>query len=259
MNGLYLYGIRQANAISSTQSKRIRGIDGRHTVKTIQYDDLEAIVSTVDFTKFNPKVIGKKAKEDLKWIATHAGRHDAVLKNAMHQGREAATLLPMKFGMIFKTQKNLERALHKQKKAFLKKLHALRGKQEWGIKVYLDQGRLANALKKTDETLQALAKKAGKLPDGMAFFVEKEIEEVLQKRIGQKILHIQKAITKVIKPTRASVHEGKCLTADMTVNMACLLPKEKIPEWQKAIKGIKKKFPAFSFVISGPWPPYNFV
>ncbi len=132
--GLYLYCIR-----TKTKNKfSAEGIDGGEIFAT-SYQDLEAIVSEVSLEEFGSEEIQRKAQEDLKWIKEKAQLHEQAVEEAMKNGDEILSIIPMKFGTIFKTKEKLAETLKKYYSKFKKTLENLVGKQEWAVKVYLNR------------------------------------------------------------------------------------------------------------------------
>lgn len=78
------------------------------------------------------KKFKKKAQEDIAWIKEKAQNHEKVIEEAMGMG----SVIPMQFGVIFKTKENLEETLSKHFDQFKQSLEKLTGKQEWGLKVF---------------------------------------------------------------------------------------------------------------------------
>ena len=128
MEGFYLYCVRKSRGdftVFLTQ-----GIDEKGGVFTRTYQGLEAVVSQVSLEEFDSELIHIKARNDLQWIKEKAVLHEAVIEEAMRKGGEILSLIPMKFGTIFKEEKALQETLSKHHAQFREMLEKLEGKQE---------------------------------------------------------------------------------------------------------------------------------
>jgi len=259
MKGLYLYCIRN---LANAGRFKTKGIDGKSRVFPIAYQDLEAIVSEVDLKEFGSKEIAKRAKEDIKWIIKHAERHEKVIEEAMRLD----VVIPMKFGTIFKDKKNLEQILQKNSKEFKNILKKLDGKEEWGVKAYVDEKKLSDELKNKDRAVKAKIEGVKKLPQGADYFQELEVEDLVGKIMRQEIDKQSKIFFKSLKLGVCDTRENKILAKEfagrsnpMVLNGAYLIHKKSVKDFRKKVDELKSRNPAFIFECTGPWPPYNFV
>jgi hypothetical protein len=259
--GLYLYAIREIGG----NKIRARGIDNAQ-VFSVPYKKIEAIVSNVDSKKFGSKEIAKRAKEDIAWIVKHAKIHEKVLEASMCLGTQNYASIPMVFGTIFKTQKKLEEVLKKEYNRFNGALQKLSGKQEWSVKVYVDEKALKNSLKKRDKSILSQLDALKTLPLGVDYFEELAIDEKLDESLAKEHEKYLKIFIKSLKLYSTDSFEGKILAKEMTgkesemlLNSANLVKEEKVNDFKKAVDKLKRINSAFKFECTGPWPPYNFV
>lgn len=267
MKGFYIYCIREKR----NSKFPLRGIDDGE-VFVIQYLDLEAVVSEVFVEKFNSEEIQRKAKEDLEWIKKNAEIHEEIIEEAMNfRGEKSLTkmpVIPMKFGAIFKTKKKLKNVLKKCYEQFKKTLKNLRGKQEWGVKAYLDKKLLDKEAKKASLAIKLKEKEIASMPEGIAYFAQKQIDdivseeadEILQSYIGDIFETLKKYAEGGIK-SRILDKELTGKSLPMILNAAFLVTEKKLRDFEKEINKLNKKYKpkGFTFEYSGPWPPYNFV
>jgi len=277
--GFYLYCLRKKNPVLV---KAVKTIDMDSTsspqegeVFTLAYEGLEAVVSEVSLGKFSSEKIQKKAEEDVNWIKGKAQIHEHVIEQAMGAGVKIVPVIPMKFGTIFKTKKNLEEMLKKNCAKFKKVLKNLEGKQEWGVKVYLNEEVFEKHLGEGSEAVVRKEKEIASLPKGMDFFAKKQIEEIIKKEKNREIEGVFKEIFENLQKLSVEASQGKNLDKALTgkeeqmvLNLNLLIKEEKVEEFQKEVKGLKTRYqnPAQrgqnqGLIIqeSGPWPPYNFV
>lgn len=267
MEGLYLYCIRQRT--DARLSCSVSGIDGRHEVTTIPYRDLEAVVSEVSLEEFGSEAIQTKAREDLNWIKEKAIAHQSVIEEAMRADKEIISLIPMRFGTIFKGEDSLKESLDEHYAQFKATLEKVKGKQEWSLKLYLaDRKKLEQAIKEASDSIREKENQIASLTEGMSYFVEKELEELVRKETDRAMGNIQKDVMERLAVFGAEVKEGKILGKELTgrpepmvLNVSHLIEKEKLPYWKVEAEKIREeiKTKGLSLEYSGPWPAYNFV
>lgn len=264
MKGFYLYCFREKNP---ALIKAVRTID-KGEASTLPYEKLEAVVSEVDLEKFSSNEIRRKAQEDVHWIKGKAQIHEHVIERAMVVGGRIVPVVPMKFGTIFKTKKNLKQVLKKNYSKFKKLLEKLEDKQEWGVKVYLDEEVFEKQLEKKSKTILKKKKEIDSLPKGADFFVKKQAEEIIEREKIRRLGKVTEKIFADLKKLAVKANQGKNLDRALTgrkepmvLNANLLIKEEKAGKFQKEVNELKAKYKNLGLIIqeSGPWPPYNFV
>lgn len=274
--GLYLYCIR-----AKTDSKfSTIGIDGGE-IFTVPYQDLEAVVSEVSLEEFSSEEIQKKAQEDLGWIKEKAQIHEKVIEEAMKlkfppfplgkdplENKGLKTVIPMKFGTIFKTKENLEETLKKYYYQFKENLKNLAGKQEWALKVYLNRKSFEKEIKKVSPVVQEKEKEISAMPEGVAYFMQKQIDDTVSKEADKAIENYTESFFEGLKRYAVAGTKGKILEKELTgkslpmvLNAIFLVSEEKLEDFIKEIDKLNRDYKpkGFNFEYSGPWPPYNFI
>lgn len=264
MRGLYLYGIYP---FSAKQKKlNIKGIDDAGKINFLHYKDIEAVFSEVELKEFSSKEIRRKAIEDLEWIKNKAVIHEKVIEAAMKDFN--VSIIPMKFGTIFKTKESLRVSLKENYSKFKKLLEKLREKEEWALKAYADTTILASTIKSSSSIFQKKMKEASFLPAGKNYFLEKEIEETAFSEAQETLSNYPPIFLKALGPLAEEVKENKVLDKILTqknepmiFNGAFLIKKGKKQEFLQGVQKLDGQFKerGLTLEVSGPWPPYNFV
>jgi len=246
---LYLYCIKNREE----KKTKIKGIDSKSMVFSIPCQNIQAMVSKVDFKKFGSKEIAQKAKEDLKWIITYSQKHEDIIEKI---GVES--VIPMRFGTIFKSQKGVLDLLEKDFQNFRDILDKLQNKQEWGLKVYIKEDLFKKELKAKNKNLR--------LPKKANYFQElekkEELEEIFYQESEAQARKILESLSKIAVGFQRNNNLAKELTGKsepMILNAAFLLEKNKLELFTKKIKQLKKVHPTLIIDYTGPWPPYNFI
>jgi hypothetical protein len=266
MKGLYLYCLREKTEGSCPIVTK--GINGKGRVFTVPYNELEAVVSDVSWEEFNSEEVQRKAREDLSWIKEKCIAHERVIEKAMQRNDRLLSVIPMRFGTIFKGKARLEENLEKDYPKIKKVLERIRHKQEWGVKVYLkDKKRFEQMIKEKNEAIKQKEKEIASLPEGIAFFMEEEIGEIIAQETKKELNStVNGLFEKFAKKSAASV-KNRILEKELTgkdepmvLNAAYLVSKEKIDSFKREIEKVKKQMNGTGFYLeySGPWPAFNF-
>lgn len=266
MKGLYLYCFREKTEGLSAFSTK--GIDGRGDVFTLPYRDLEAVVSKVSLEEFGSIEIQKNAQEDLNWIKEKGVAHEKVIEEAMRKNDKILSLIPMKFGTIFKEKAGLEETLGENYSKIKEILDRIRGKQEWSLKVYLKgEKNLEQMVKEKNEAIKEKEKEIATLDEGTAFFMEEELQEVISKEADKELNNIVEALFKNLKKQAVDSKKGKILEKELTgrrepmvLNAAYLIPEEKVKNFKEEVEALNQEVQIKGFYLeySGPWPAFNF-
>lgn len=262
----YLYCLKDRGG----EKISLAGID-KKKVYTIPYQEIEAVVTEVNSAEFDPEKIKSKLEEDLKWTEEKVRNHQLVIEEAMKAGtHEVGAVIPLKFLTLYKSKESLHNTLKKQYKKFRALLDKLRGKAEWGLKIYVvDKEKLADAIKKEDEEIVKMKEELTSKPEGVKYFLEKQLNEKIAEKVDAQLDKYIKDIFEVLSPF--SVEEpviNKLLPQElsnkgreMILNVSYLVPVEKVGEFQKTVQRLYDfYFPKGLWLeYTGPWPSYSFV
>jgi len=265
MGELYLYCLREKTEGAQTISAK--GIDGIGKVFIIPYQELEAIVSNSS-EGLASEEMQKRAQEDVNWIKEKALAHEMVIEEAMGKGNKVLSLIPMRFGTVFKDRMSLENALNRDYSMIREVLERIHGKQEWSAKLYLVSKELfEQRIKETNELIKQKEEEIASLPEGMAFFMEEELKEAVSKEVNKELGNTTHTLSESLK--KHAVDSIKCKNLEreltgrkesMVLNVAYLILEEKVKDFKKAAEDLNRNIQTEGFYLeySGPWPAYNF-
>lgn len=241
-----------------------KGIN-KKKVYTLPYKDITAVVTEVDSQEFDPKKVKTKL-EDSAWTEEKVRNHESVIREAM----EGGPVIPLKFLTLYKSKIKIENLLKKQYRQFRNLLDKLKGKTEWGLKVYVvDKENLVEAIKKEDEEIIKMKVELSEKPEGVKYFLEKKMQERISEKISAQLDKYLKDIFEIFLPFSTEkpvinklfpvglADEGK----EMILNVSYLVPDEKTGEFQRTVRKTDEFYypKGLWLEFSGPWPPYNFV
>ncbi|TFH53456.1 MAG: GvpL/GvpF family gas vesicle protein [Methanothrix sp.] len=179
------------------------GFDARE-VYTMDYRDLSPVVSDVayrDYAVDEPEV--------------------EVHRNVVEQVMQGHSVIPVAYGMAFKSKKLLQVAMSAGHQAMQKALPVVDGKVELGIKVFLP---------KDLEPMNSAQKE-----DCSADFL-------------QSLLAVSSDNKKL-----------KLFSDRLILNSTFLVDKSSMDEFSMQVGRLKEKYHEMKVQYSGPWPAYNFV
>ncbi|WP_253738027.1 GvpL/GvpF family gas vesicle protein [Halohasta salina] len=117
----YTYGVIEQAPLDID----VTGVDGA-PIDTVDYRSLSAVVSEIG------TIEPERTDEN-------AAAHDEVLR-AVLQSDGGRTIIPMRFGMVFKTENALKNVLRNGRVAFRRSLNDLDGMVELGVKLVAKEG-----------------------------------------------------------------------------------------------------------------------
>lgn len=211
----------------------------------VPYRDISAVVSNVPF---------KELQADADGITAH--------QMVVEESRLQSTSIPVRFGILFKSDENVKQMLTKSYKELKSKIDSLRGKDEFGLKIIIEDSNLRNF----SETAQANAeirkikKEMKSAGDGTAYFLKMRMDEAVRNETFKRIEMISTEIHSEIK---AFSENSNLLRSDfdqIVLNAAYLIARDQIPRFQKKIEDMRNRYKkeGLIFHLSGPWAPYSF-
>jgi len=228
----------------------------------ICHEGLYAVVSKVRDSEFSEENL-RRNLSNMEWVKIKVSIHEKIIEGVM----ENACVVPFKFATLFNTEDSLKAMLDKCKEELKENLKELKGKEEWGVKIYCNIEELKENLIQEDEELLKIDKEISSSLPGKAFFLMKKREELLNITATKKLnvcgqdsserLSRQSLQSRINKLLPKEVTERK---DDMILNSAFLVDKSKVAEFIHVANGLQTKYndKGIDFDCTGPWPPYNF-
>lgn len=229
----------------------------------IKEGELAAIFEKVPAAEFAEEALAANIK-NMDWIGQKAVHHQRVLEDAaLH-----TTIVPLKFGSIFKTEETVKAMLKEKQGAFLRLLDQLNGREEWGLKLNYDSKELVQWVDEHSDDIAPFHQEMSKSSAGTAFLLRKKKEEAIKKVVKQELNDCRKRVYNGIAAAHAELKknpelEGKLLGAGLAniLNLAILATKNQREQIAAFVEGISAEMrqKGMQLELTGPWPPYNFV
>lgn len=222
----------------------MKDIDGAN-LKAIVFDRISAVVSEIEKTEL---VVNQS---------------NAILfAEIIDQLNQQFTLLPMRFGSIMDTIDSVSQMLQSNYQQFFKNLLKVENKIEFGLKIFCDPEKLKEDFRLESESENEMLDdpNAGHNVSVYRDYINKKLKA---HRIEQKLLSFSDAVasdfSEIIAQWNTENKIKKMVTEANIVDAVFLLDESKKGELVQSIKGLQAKYPWLSFLVTGPWPPYNFV
>ena len=242
--GKYIYCIIQGNA---KQEFHTRGVGGSDRVYTINFEDLNAVVSDSPMVRY-----------DISRENTIA--HERVIEEVMQRG---FTVLPVRFGTIAQNADQVRERLLKRRFALLHGLlYWVENKVELGLKAFWNKERVFQEILEEEPTIKvyrgALAQRSPQ-----ATYVERiELGRMVEAALVAKRDREAERILAILRPLVDSedVRVNAVLTDTMVLNAAFLARRSREADFDAQVNALAEKHTGrLTFKYVGPAPPFNFV
>ena len=239
------------------------GIADGGSLERVEAGGLAALVSRVPLAEFGAEPL-RENLNDLAWLERVARAHEAVLDGALRQ----TTIVPLRLCTIYESERSVREMLQREHDGLARALDALEGRQEWGLKLLVDEERLAEHARSRNAETAALEEELGARSGGGAYMLRRRLERHVREvvdALGVELadqVHAQladRAGDAILLPPQnpeLSGHEGK-----MLLNGAYLVDAERVDEMREQVAELEERHRDVGarLVMTGPWPPYNFV
>lgn len=236
--GKYLYGITDAprDQIAGAISN-LKGIDNS-ALMLLPYQNITALVSDTPIVNFD-----EFDKEELhQYVIAHQQAVEVLAKSI--------NIIPMRFGMIVKEEKELLDILKRAYLQFILALDKISDKAEFILQVFWDE----QAFLKEIGTSEKFAGK--KAPASMTQLeLGRTVFELVEKNLVQYTSAIQTELQKVVLDIRS----GKLTSKDMILNQSLLIKRDQESKLDEIINKLSEKYGKLKFKYFGPLPIYSFV
>lgn len=253
----YLYGIVAADGFDSNVLDGIPTVAPDRTARLVGTGSIAAIVSDVSLAEFGEAELPSRLNDAL-WLERAARAHEAVLEAAL----AATSVVPFRFCTIYRTDAAVQDYLEGNGAALEALLERLHGSVELGVKGFVDDGPLNEALRRRSDH-----ESPAETSQGRAYLVRRQAERRLDEERRRFTAECAKAVhhrlTAAARDARANPVQPRELSGrddEMFLNAAYLVPRDE-PSFRRELERIEREYAlfGFSFEVTGPWPPYNFV
>jgi hypothetical protein len=255
----YLYGIVPADAPDPPAD--LAGVDGG-AVRVVRGERVGAVVSDVSETAYADEVIDARLA-DLAWVGERGLAHEGVLDWYAERG----PVIPLSLFSLHRDEERVRERIASEAERFERALERLRGRREWGVKLWREDERLSEHLAELSAAVKALTTELSGTPaPGRRFLLEKKRESLRaeeMRRVSGRVSHEVYAQLSAEAERSASVPipAAAAQTArTLILSGAFLVPDDGFAAFQRKLSERAGTFQptGFDFEFTGPWPPYHF-
>lgn len=253
VKGLYIYCIAKGDR---EELLYLHGIGGA-PVWALAYQEFVVIAQ-----ECKPKPF---ASEDQKVLADWLLIHQNIVDLAWERYE---TIIPFGFDTIIvptngkSARQNLNDWLEKESAELERKLEYLKNKAEYGVQVIWDPTAILPRIREQDAEIQHLEKEIRSKPAGVAYLLQKRLEDLIRQRLETAADMYFKAFYQQIRECVEDIRVEKVrkeeLPKQMILNVSCLQKREETAAIGAVLEKIGQ-IPSFDVRFTGPWPPYSFV
>jgi len=258
--GVYVYGVVDCTELADLPAS---GVGENYPVTLHAYRDLAAVVSAAPLDQFGEEAL-KANLADMAWLEARVRAHQAVLDAVLPQ----AALVPMKFATIYFSPDGVEELLATRYDEFITQLAHLRGRREWGLKLYCDEARLVDCIAEVSPEVQRLRAEVESKPKGAAYLLARKLQETSAQEVERISLEVaddtHTRLAELSVAARLNPLQGPEITGRaerMLLNGAYLVDDAALDAFRAALAECAAQHGerGFQLELSGPWPAYNFV
>ncbi len=172
------------------------------------------------------------------------------------------TLLPVRYGSVVETIDSVIKLLENNYEAIHQNLQKVKNKQEFGLKVFCESDKLRTELKTNSDLsyrsplkIQTNVNNSVYIDWMNAKLKEHRLEEQLLKYVDRVISDISNNLSEL-----NAVNKFKKMASPTNIiDAVFLLGKDRKNDLIDAVKSLQNRYSSLQIILTGPWPPYNFV
>jgi len=240
-NGIYVYSIIEC-AEPRTFGKS--GIGGRgDDVYTVHYKDLAAVVSRTPLVVYDP------TREN---VLVHNNVNEVIIE-------EGFTPVPMSFGTLFKTEKDIVEFLEDTYTDLHDVLIKMKDKLEFGLRVNWAREEVLADIERDDENIRRLKEEISKSQQS-TYFARMQLGRLVEQALTAKSDTYVRDIYEYLRDGAIASRSNKPIGDKMIMSAAFLVERERADVFDQKVQEIAQRYEGkLSFRYTGPWPPWNFV
>lgn len=261
---IYVYCILDQGdpAVALLEGGAIPGVAPGCPLFPVQANDLVAAVSRVPSLQFDEQPLNE-ITASLSAVAPYALKHHEAIARLM---TAASALVPMTMGAIYRSEARVEDLLRERGGEFAGLLTSVRGREEWGIKVYRQAGLLLDTAAASSEQAQAMEAAAAAATPGKAYLIRRQRERVLESEAERIAVEGVRSILEALRAASDDAREENLPAVEregpkLTAKASFLVARDRAEQFRSVVDQLSTRFArkGLSVDIDGPWAPYSFV
>jgi hypothetical protein len=190
-------------------------------------------------------------------VSTEKAMQYAKIIEELHQQYD---LLPVRYGTVMDTMETTVLMLEKYQPEFERNLKKVENKEEFSLRIFWDYEKGSEEVRKNmnDNDPEIVSSLTGKTETAAYLF-----KKIKAYRFENALLdyseQICEEIRRVTRPFCPEVKFKKMLSKSTLLEAYFLQKKGQKEDFISAVQRINDQYKGFRFLLTGPWPPYNFV
>ena len=259
--GWYVYCVVGTTAVEVP--RLLPGVADGHDVRLVGKGELVAVASQVPLSEFDEHVLAERLN-DAEWLDRTARAHQRVLDVI----RANTTVIPMRLCTIYRSEDSVVEMLARERQALADALVRLRGKTEWGVKMFAEPPVVERAATEANADLAGLEAEVAEVSPGAAYLRRKQLEgmraDVTARLVDECVEEVHGRLSTLAVEARLNrllAPEASGHSAPMVLNGAYLLEDAATDDFHACVAelAVRHERRGFALEATGPWPPYNFV
>jgi hypothetical protein len=255
---VYLYAVVPGD---TEQPDGLAGLEDS-PVQLLRVGEVAAVISELPADEYSDDRLNEQLS-DLSWVGARGVAHERVLDWFLERG----PVVPLSLFSLHHSRERVRERFQPESGRLSELLERLRGRREWGIKLWRRDEELRRHIDTLSPTLRAHAAELAQASPGKRFLLEKRMDTVRTEEVrtvARRVAHqsyamlqeaAERSTTVAIPP--ASGEAGRALV----LHAAFLVPDDGFASFQERVGRIAHEFGGVGFEVefTGPWPPYHFV
>jgi len=206
--------------------------------------------------------VSDTSKEEYSFIKEHLTCHQKVIEGVMRKGYD---VLPVRFGIVAKSVKDIkEKILKLKRRELLETFPRAEGRVELGLRaLWKDMPSIFQEIVNENKEIQIAKRQVQKAPNQ---FKVAAVGELAQKSFDAKREREAQGILRSLKRLAVDFKERELLRSreimkdSMILSSAFLVLKNNEEEFDKKVQALVKEHDErIKFIYIGPIPPFNFI
>lgn len=255
---LYLYAVVPAEA--EEPPAELAGLEGG-AVRLLRSGRLAAVVGALPAGEYSDEALDARLG-DLRWVGERGIAHERVLDWFLERG----PVVPLSLFSLHRDEARVLARVDSEADRFAALLERLRGRREWGIKLWRRDEALMEHIDSLSPLLKALSDEIAAAPPGRRFLLSKKREaaraeelRTLSRRVAHRVFSVLRGAADLGSSLAlpAAAPEG---SRHLLLHAAFLVADDAFDAFQARVGELAHELGGGGFEIefTGPWPPYHF-
>jgi hypothetical protein len=183
---------------------------------------------------------------------------------ALHRSPAIGGVVPMRFGSTAMGRPQVRRLLHERREEYRTLLHEVAGCEEMGIRLLLSgatggKGRVGTGEgTETEEGSDRYSSGKAYLEARRACYAKQEMDAGERERLVEQCRAAFAQVSRRLRSEHRTVRDPRTGQLYLMISLYFLVPRPSLPDFCRKASEIRQLLPC-RLLLSGPWPPFNFV